>query len=177
MRTYTTVSLRQKASEIIEQYKGSSTVQLLDALVNNEQFSKIEFESNKNNKHIKGAVIGNKTGKHIFIRSDIPTAEKLFIYAHEVSHILLHSGKDHMDFIAQPMLEDQQRSDMETEANALAYELLFPLAEFIESYKENNGDIKRIACHFNASIYRVRARLSFLRKQIALKRIDNFIAA
>lgn len=175
MRTHTGIQLREKAKKIISEYKGSSITNILDALVKKHNFSKTEFDPDENNDHIKGAVISNGKGKKIYIKSDIPKSEKLFVFAHEVSHILLHAGKDHMDFIAQPKFTKPGRSDIETEANILAYELLFPLDRFIELYKENNGDIESLAYCFHASIYRTKERINYLKKQIALKEITDFI--
>jgi Zn-dependent peptidase ImmA (M78 family) len=80
-----------------------------------------------------------------------------------------------MDFIAKPRDAEPERSDTETEANILAYELIFPLDKFIKLYKENNGDIESLAYCFNTSVYRTKQRINFLKKQIALKQINDFI--
>lgn len=176
MRTHTGIQLREKAKKIISEYKGLSITDILNALVEKHNFSKTEFDPDENNDHIKGAVISNEKGKYIYIKSDMAESEKLFVFAHEVSHILLHAGKDHMDFIAKPRLAKPGRSDIETEANTLAYELLFPLDRFIELYKENNADIESLAYCFHTSIYRTKERINYLKKQISLEEIDDFIS-
>lgn len=175
MRTYTGIQIREKAKEIISEYQNLSTVDILNTLMKKNGFSKTEFDPDENNNHIKGAVISNEKGKNIYIQSNMAESEKLFVFAHEVSHILLHAGKDHMDFIAKPKFSKPGRSDIETEANTLAYELLFPLDKFIELYKENNGDIESLAYCFKTSIYRIKERVNYLKKQISLQEIDNFI--
>jgi len=175
MRTYTGIQLREKSQEIINKYSNLSVINILNALIKEKDFSKQEFVLNESNSHIKGAVISDKNGKNIYIRSDLAESEKLFVFAHEVSHVLLHAGKDHMDFISKPRFESPERSDIETEANTLAYEFIFPLNKFIELYKENSGDIESLAYCFNASIYRTKERIKFLEKQISLKEIDNFM--
>lgn len=176
MRTYTGIQLREKAKAIIDEYKDLPITDILNILAKKHGFSKTEFTGDKDNNHIKGAVISNEKGKNIYIKSDMADSEKLFVFAHEVAHILLHSGKDHMDFIARPRVVEPERSDIETEANTLAYELIFPLNRFIELYKENNGDIESLAYCFNTSVYRTKERINFLKKQISLKEIDDFIA-
>jgi Zn-dependent peptidase ImmA (M78 family) len=175
MRKYTGTALREKSQQIISTYKGLFIADILNVLAKKYGFSKTEFTPSENSNHIKGAVISNEKGKNIYIKADMADSEKLFVFAHEVAHILLHSGKDHMDFIAKPRDAEPERSDTETEANILAYELIFPLDKFIELYKENNGDIESLAYCFNTSVYRTKERINFLKKQIALKQINDFI--
>ncbi len=174
MRNYIASQLREKAETILSEHKDLPITDVLDALVKKHDFSKVEFEPTAEISHIKGAVILNEEGKSIYIKADMPASEKTFVYAHEVAHMLLHSG-EHMDFTAALKVKDPQRTDRETEANTLAYELIFPLDKFIKLYNENNGDMESLAICFEASVYRVKERIKFLIKQIHRNDIDDFI--
>ncbi len=175
MRKYTSFALRDKANEILSKYQDIGIDNILDALTNDSSYSKIEFQQTKESDHIKGAVINDESGKNIFINSELADSEKQFVLAHEVAHILLHADADHMDFFAAPKVKNQGRSNIETEANCLAYELIFPLEIFIQSYKENLGHVASISEYFESSIYRTTERLNFLKKQISLSEIENFL--
>ena len=174
MRKYTSKEIRNKAREIIGDNKNLTAQKVLDKLRKKYDYEYILFDADKDTSHVKGAVISDSDGKNIFINKILPDSEQLFVYAHEVSHILLHSGKDHMGFIAKPKVHNQDKSDEETEANMLAYELLFPLANFIDSYDKNDGNVLMISQEFYSDTYRTMERIRFLHRNKLLC-LDNSI--
>ncbi len=102
--------------------------------------------------------------KTIFINHKLPTGEKIFALAHETAHALFHSEQGRSSSIHY-LKQRTKNTPIETAASKYAYELCFPHENFVESYRENQGDVKKIASHFFMTTDRVNKRISFLQNR------------
>lgn len=105
--------------------------------------------------------------KTIFINHKLSISEKIFVLAHETAHALFHSKEGRSSSIHY-LKKRTKKTPIETEANKYAYELCFPYDNFVESYKKNKGNIKKIANDFSMTTHRVSKRISFLKNRYEL---------
>jgi Zn-dependent peptidase ImmA (M78 family) len=167
------IALRGKALRILEDVGSNDNVANLSEIIKSKYFTYHEFKPNINDKTINllGAVEYNS--KRIYVNYEMPANERHFTLAHEIGHIFLHPQENQIDL----RISNPKKSDKESEANVFAYELVMPLFRFIKMYNEFNGDIRSLSKVFFVPEKNVKRRIDFLKKQIHIGIIDNFIDA
>ncbi len=171
-RKWGKIALRGKALRLLEDVNSRGEAADLNKIIDKYNFTYHEFNPDnekESTRDLLGAV-DYKT-KRIFVNSQMPGDERHFTLAHEIAHMVLHPNENQWDF----RQKNQEKDNIESEANIFAYELLMPLSKFRRAYKETNGDIYALSDRFFVPEDKVNKRIEFLKKQINANIIDNFM--
>jgi Zn-dependent peptidase ImmA (M78 family) len=167
------IALRDKANKILLNIDSHGYVAQLGKFIDEYDYKYYEFETNKNNNTIKGAI--DETNKRIFVNSDLANDAKHFTLAHEIAHAVLHPADNQHIYYRKP-LQEKDSEHIESEANVLAYELVMPLEKFKEAYIKYSANIEKLSKEFFVPIVQVEKRIVFLKQQIQDKIIKDFMS-
>lgn len=174
--TYGNIAVRNKAHKLLDKtsaYTAKLPVRLSNVL-EEIGYKYAEFLVTRETQRILGAVSYSK--KTIYINSEERDENKHFTLAHEIGHAVLHPQSDRVDYrsVTQDHLSKEARV-LEREANVFAFELVLPYPEFIDDYRELNGDIARLSKIYLVAEKKIKERVAFLSKQVEEGRIEPFI--
>lgn len=101
----------------------------------------------------------------IYISSSDSPRRQNFTISHELGHLYLHflySNDKSSNRTSFTRLSYAMGGNIEREANMFAGALLMPKSEYVEAYKEYDGDLVEIANIFNVSVSAAEVRASVL---------------
>ena len=104
-----------------------------------------------------------KPAPTIFINSKYPAERKVFTFAHELGHFILHKGKDKLRIDLVDYSQQTPESLEESEANFFAATLLVPRLKLLQIMEVASGDMAAVAKFFGVSIPMIEARLRWLK--------------
>lgn len=144
--------------DILDRYKGVTPVPLVKIA---EDLGIDIYETDDFTAQQSGLIKKENDRFVIYVNATHISARKRFTIAHELAHYFLHGEQlgtnNHIDTVKMAMTREDGRMDMtaedkrmETEANALAAEILMPENEF-KSVWDCSISIEDVANHFGVS--------------------------
>jgi hypothetical protein len=102
---------------------------------------------------------GGFSGYSIRVNRDDPRVRQRFTIAHEIAHFLRHRNRVHNRLRDDEMYRSGQSSTVESEANALAADLLMPRKAIGKLRREGINDERELASIFDVSLEAMQLRL------------------
>jgi uncharacterized protein DUF955 len=104
---------------------------------------------------------GGESGFSMIVRAQDPLVRKRFTVAHEIAHYLLHKTKFKGELVDDALYRSTLSSRLESEANAMAAEILMP-KHLIDQYSDRSTS--EIAELFQVSMGAMTIRLESMRQ-------------
>lgn len=154
---YTNSQIQRKAEDLLGKAGVKNSFPCpIEKIISFLGYTSFLFKPTKETETMSGVV--DHSSKKIFINDQDSPKRRLFTAAHEVGHICLHPGDDHIDYRNSDFPLDQREKD----ADYFAACLLMPEKSFREKWEEFQSDIGILSVYFGASRQSVSMRADSL---------------
>jgi len=107
---------------------------------------------------VSGQILKSKNTYKVTVQKGQSTARQRFTAAHELAHFFLHRDKIGDGIVDNAMYRSSLPSELETQANKLAADILMPMSEVNKKLKEKSN-IGELAKYFDVSNQAMQVRL------------------